>query len=118
MAGTLRPGDRIDILVTYGTGADSVTQLVSTDAPVLAVDSGARNGLTDARRQILTVAVPSSGDILELTNATRAGELTVARATGVADRSTDRTFQPEVPGATSGSTVAPTASSSPTRSGG
>lgn len=97
VAGTLRSGDRIDILVTYGTGAGSVTQLVSTDGRVLAVDGGARNGLSDARRQVLTIALTSPDELLALTNAVRAGEITVARSTGVKDRVRARSFQPQVP---------------------
>lgn len=105
VAGTLRPGEEIDILVTYGTGAGSTTQLVSPNARVVSVEGGSGNGLSDARRQVLTVAVSSSDDILELTNATRAGEITVARSTGVADAPAMRTFQPQVPEA--GTTTAP-----------
>ncbi|MDQ6697168.1 MAG: RcpC/CpaB family pilus assembly protein [Actinomycetota bacterium] len=108
VAGTLRPGDRIDILVTYGTGAGSVTQVVSTDATVLAVDGGNRNGLSDARRQVLSVALASSDNILEVTNAARAGEITVARASGVKDRPEARSFQPDVAESAGGSAPTPT----------
>lgn len=114
--GTLRAGDRVDILVTYGTGSGSLTQLVSADAEVLAVDGGARGGLSDARRQVLTIALPSSAGILELTNAARAGELTVARASGVADRPGARTFQPQIPdGGGSNGSVAPPTTAAPTQ---
>jgi Flp pilus assembly protein CpaB len=115
--GTLHPGDRINILVTYGTGASSITQLVSS-ARVLGVDAGARNGLSDARRQVLTVAPASSDDILEVTNAARAGELTVTRATGVVGETDSRSFQPRVPesaGSPSTPTTTPTASTAPKR---
>jgi Flp pilus assembly protein CpaB len=113
VAGTLRPGDTIDVLVTYGTGAGSVTQLVSPDASVLAVDGGARSGLSDARRQVLTIALSSPDNILELTNAARAGELTVARSSGVPARPTARTFRPDVP---DGADLAGTGSGSSTTS--
>ena len=97
VAGSLRPGDRIDVLVTYGTGAGSVTQLVSRRARVLGIDGGASNGLSDPRRQVVTVAVTSPDDILALTNAARAGEITVARNTGVKGEPAARTFTPDVP---------------------
>jgi Flp pilus assembly protein CpaB len=104
--GSLRPGDRIDILVTYGTGAGSVTQLVSSDARVLGVDGGAASGLSDARRQVLTVALTSADEVLAVTNAARAGEMTVARSTGVEKVPTIGSFQPHVP--EPGSAGAPT----------
>lgn len=113
VAGTLRPGDTIDVLVTYGTGAGSVTQMVSPDASVLAVDGGARSGLSDARRQVLTIALSSADNVLELTNAARAGELTVARSSGVAGQPATRTFRPDVP---DGADVAEGASGSSTTS--
>jgi len=116
VAGSLRSGDRIDILVTYGTGAGSVTQLVSPHAYVLSVDGGVRNGLSDARRQVLTVALAESDDILALTNAVRAGEISVARSSGVQRRPSSRTYQPRVPAEASGSTSTPrTNTSAPTR---
>ncbi len=118
VAGSLRAGDRVNVLVTYGTGTGSVTQLVSPDAQVLAVDGGARNGLSDSRRQVLTVALGASGDILELTNAARAGELTVARVSGVKDQPGNRTFQPEIPPSAHGSgPPSTTALSAPGRKG-
>ncbi len=112
VAGTLRAGDRIDILVTYGTGAGSVTQVVSTDAVVLAVDGGNRNGLSDSRRQVLSVALASSDDILGMTNAARAGELTVARASGVTDRPATQSFQPDVPESAGGNAAASSSTTS------
>lgn len=116
VAGTLRPGDRIDILVTYGTGAGSVTQVVSTDSTVLSVDGGNRNGLSDSRRQVLSVALASSDDILGMTNAARAGELTVARASGVRDRPSARSFRPVIPESADGNAAAsPSTTSAPQR---
>lgn len=115
VAGTLRSGDRIDILVTYGTGAGSVTQLVAANAHVLAVDGGVRNGLSDVRRQVLTIALATPDDLLALTNAVRAGEITVARSSGVKEQPAVKTFQPHVPGSGSSGSEAGT-SAPPTSS--
>jgi len=92
--GSLRPGDRVDVLVTYGSGSGSSTQIVLRSAELLAVSAGTNNGLGSSRRQVLTVSLPSREAALPLTNAARAGEVTVVRSTGVPELPKRTTYRP------------------------
>jgi Flp pilus assembly protein CpaB len=81
LAGTLRSGDRIDVLATFGTGADTYTVTVVRQARV--VDAGRAGGaLADGQSETITVALASSEKALALSHAVSAGEVTLARSTG------------------------------------
>lgn len=82
VAGTLRAGDRIDLLVTYGDGATSQTRRVLTDTVVRRVSDPGGDSLGSTRTQAVTVALDDDGLVREATNATRAGTVTVVRSTG------------------------------------
>ena len=77
--GTLRPGERVDVLATYGTGAAAETVVVVRSALLLGNDEGQE--AIGASTRVLTVALDDPDDVLALTHATRAGEVTVVRAT-------------------------------------
>jgi Flp pilus assembly protein CpaB len=83
VGGTLRPGDRIDLLVTYGDGAESQTRRVLADTVVRRVSDPGGDSLGSTRTQSITVALDDDDLVREATNATRAGTVTVVRSTGV-----------------------------------
>ncbi|HUP87216.1 MAG TPA: SAF domain-containing protein [Acidimicrobiales bacterium] len=83
LAGTLRAGERVDVLATFGAGGDTYTVAVVRQALVL--DAGHGSGrLADSDRDVISVAVTSAQDALALTHALNAGKVTLVRATGAA----------------------------------
>jgi len=86
--GTLQAGDRVDVLVTYGSGTGSSTEVVATRAELLAtpVATAAPSGLSGTRRQTVRLAVDSLDNGLRVVNAARAGEVTLVRTTGYRGR--------------------------------
>lgn len=81
VAGTLKPGERIDVLATFGGGGDSYTVAVVRQARVLDVQSD-RTPLAGQATAVLRVAVATAQEALALTHAVNAGDVTVVRATG------------------------------------
>jgi hypothetical protein len=91
VGGTLQPGERIDVLATYGSGADAWTSFVARG--VLLVDSSLpATSMGTADEVTLTVAVSSLRDVQALGHAIRAAEVFVTRSTvtqGATDRAPD-----------------------------
>lgn len=79
--GRLDPGERVDVLVTYGSGLDAYTEAVTRDARVVEVDGRDGGTFSASSRTVLTLALDQPGDVLLLTHAVRAGEVTVVRTT-------------------------------------
>ena len=80
LGGSLQPGERIDVIATYGTGTDATTAAVVVDVPVVTIaDAGAALG---GRFVVITVALSSDTDVVALGHAARAGQLVVIRSTG------------------------------------
>jgi Flp pilus assembly protein CpaB len=93
LAGTLRPGERVDVLATFGAGGDTYTVAVVRQALVLDAGHGG-GGLAAADRDVISVAVPTAQDALALTHALNAGKVTLVRATGAAvSAEVGRTYQ-------------------------
>jgi Flp pilus assembly protein CpaB len=80
--GTLRPGERIDVLATYGTGGAAHTTVVVRGVLLLGNDEG--EAAIGASTRVLTVALEDPDDVVRVTHAVRAGEVTVVRATTAA----------------------------------
>jgi len=79
LAGTLEPGETVDLLVTYGTGADSVTEVVAGGATVAALPD--RDDDSSGQTVVL-LSLPAGTDVLAVTNAIRQGALTIIRSVG------------------------------------
>lgn len=92
--GLVAPGERVDILATYGTGSDGVTILVVRRAEVLRVDLGQRGTLTANNDAIILVAVNSSDDALAVTHAAQAGKITLVRATAAQSADGPDSYRP------------------------
>lgn len=97
--GTLQAGDVVDVIVTYGTGTGSSTEVVASRAELLStpISTAASNGLSGGRRQTVRLAVDTLDNGLRLVNAVRAGEVTLVRTTGY--RGHDYTSPSYSPGA-------------------
>ncbi|MGH9189909.1 MAG: SAF domain-containing protein [Acidimicrobiales bacterium] len=82
--GRIGPGlaanERVDILATYGTGADAFTTAVVRRARVVSLDRS-RGGMADGPT-VVTVALETSSEALALAHATALGKVTVVRAPG------------------------------------
>lgn len=84
VAGRLRPGERVDVLATYGSGESAWTEAVLRDALLVQVDEEGSEALGGDRTEVLTVAVTEAAETLRLAHAVNAGEVTVVRTTGTA----------------------------------
>lgn len=82
LAGSLRPGESVDVLATFGAGTDAYTVVVVQQARVLATTS-TRTTLNTGTN-IISLALASSDAALALTHAVNAGEVTLVRSTGSA----------------------------------
>jgi Flp pilus assembly protein CpaB len=93
--GLLVAGERVDLLVTYGTGNDAVTLVVVRGADVLRVDQGQRGALTANNDTIVLLAVARPDDALAVTHAAQVGKITLVRATAAhAENGPDSYRQP------------------------
>ncbi len=81
VAGNLRAGERVDVLATFGAGAESYTVTVVRQARVIAAERDG-GGLGDGRNEIISLALVSSDEALALSHAVNAGEVTLVRSTG------------------------------------
>lgn len=79
--GSLKQGERIDVLATFGTGVDAWTAVVLRQAMVVAVDRS-KSSLGDAGSAVVTVAVADAADEVALAHAVALAKLTVVVATG------------------------------------
>jgi hypothetical protein len=99
LAGTLRPGERIDVLATYGAGETAYTAYVVRGVPLLAVSgdaAGSGLGGGNAGPLTLTVAVTAAEDVQALAHAVATAGLVVTRST-VGEGDTSTTPGPYVP---------------------
>lgn len=81
--GTLQPGDRVDVLATYGTGTDSSTRLVAASAEVVSATESSSITSNGEPAVIVTLAVTSAPEALALAQAANAAQVTLVLSTGV-----------------------------------
>lgn len=110
--GQLRRGEFVDVLATYGTGADGYTLAVVRGARV-ADRTETRGSLSDRGNEVVTLALPQQADTLAVAHAVSAGTLMLVRpggqpaATGAG--AATPSYQPSAtPPAGGASTAAPT----------
>jgi pilus assembly protein CpaB len=99
LAGTLRPGERIDVLATYGAGEAAYTAYVVRGVPLLAISGdavGTGLGGASSGPLTLTVAVTAAEDVQALAHAVATADLVVTRST-VGEGDTSSTPGPYVP---------------------
>jgi Flp pilus assembly protein CpaB len=81
VAGELRPGERIDVLATYGEGKEAYTTYVVRGVPlarVAAPDGGALGSSADLT---LTIVVPGTAEVQAVGHAVHSGDVFIARST-------------------------------------
>lgn len=105
--GALQPGDRVDVLATYGTGTDSSTQMVASGVQLVAVaGSSSATAANGAPAVVITLLVPSATEAVDLAQAATAAQVTLVLATGVppprALPSSSPTSTQATPGASTG----------------
>lgn len=81
LAGTLRPGERVDVLATFGAGGDTYTVTVVRQARVLETGSD-KGGLAGGDTDVISLAVVTADEAMALTHAINAGKVTLVRSTG------------------------------------
>ena len=85
LGGDLRPGDLVDVYVTFGSELDATTRLVVASATVVAVTSPRDDVVAEAGQVQVRLAVADPARRIELINAVNAGTVTLVAVTG-ADR--------------------------------
>jgi hypothetical protein len=83
LGGSLEQGERIDVVATYGGGAEAFSTVVLRQALVVALDRGS-DRVGETRDAAVTVAVDDPADAVALAHALQLAKLTVVRATGSA----------------------------------
>jgi Flp pilus assembly protein CpaB len=78
VGGTLRPGEFVDVLATYGSSSDGYTVTVVRAARV--VDARDRGGLAGGDSLVITLDVPTGDAAMAVAHAVSAGHVTVVRA--------------------------------------
>lgn len=81
VSGTLRAGERVDIIATIGSGPDAPTEVVGRDVLVLSVHRSDEAGLGGAR-QVVTVALHDDAAAVAVAAAVDKGTVTLVRANG------------------------------------
>lgn len=82
LGGRIRPGERVDIVATYGEGAQAYTELVLGDVRVLTADAAGGDDLGGTTVGF-TVEVADRSQELALVHATTVAAISVVRSTGV-----------------------------------
>lgn len=89
---TIRDGERIDLLATYGTADDAYTLVAGRDLPVITVDR-TRVGVGETSPVFVTVAVADAGSAMALSHAAQVAKLTVVRTTGATPSDAPPTYR-------------------------
>jgi len=82
--GELVPGERVDVLATYGTGEGAFTVTTASAATVIDVRSPSAS-FADDERLVVLLAVRDSAQVIETAHASVAATVTLVRATRAAD---------------------------------
>jgi Flp pilus assembly protein CpaB len=79
--GDLRPGERVDVLATYGSGSDATTTVLARDANVIRVTDAKSGSLGSSGKLIVTLALTSPDQLLNAVHAAQVASITVVRST-------------------------------------
>jgi Flp pilus assembly protein CpaB len=101
VAGTLKPGEYVDLLGTFGTGADAYTTVLVSHVELISV-SNVNSSLGDTRTQLLTFAATTELDAEAIAHAGLAGQTTIIRSAEQANSGLAPTYRPSGPTATTG----------------
>ncbi len=77
----LQPGELVDVVATFGSGADAFTATIVTGARV--VDRDASTGpLGDRKGQVVVLSVATADDAMAVAHAIAAGQISLVRVSG------------------------------------
>ncbi|MEX2549508.1 MAG: hypothetical protein WD638_04715 [Nitriliruptoraceae bacterium] len=88
VAGELRPGERIDVLATYGSGAEAYTTYVVRGVPLVRVAAPDGGALGSSADLTLTIVVPGTSEVQAVGHAVHSAEVFIARSTVRSDGGT------------------------------
>ncbi len=81
VAGELRPGERIDVLATYGSGAEAYTSYVVRGVPLVRVAASDGGALGSSADLTLTIVVPGPTEVQAVGHAVHSADVFIARST-------------------------------------
>jgi len=81
--GQLQRGETIDLIATYGSGADAYTTVVARHVRVLDADATAGGAVGSSGKITITIGLDSERHVLEATHALEIGKVNVIRSTHV-----------------------------------
>ena len=114
LAGDIRSGESVDLLATFGSGSDARTSVAARDARVLHVQESRSGTLGSSGRLVLTVALTSDAEVIDVAHASEVAVITVVRSSRSPGGGTTSTT---APGRTTGTTPSSSSSSSATSKG-
>ena len=82
--GHLEPGDQVDVLATYGTGAGARTLVVARQVQVLDLESAGSASLGSNGKVVVTVSLGDADQVLATAHAAEVAAITLVRSTGAA----------------------------------
>ena len=92
--GTLKVGDLVDVLATYGSGADATTVAVVRQATVAArSDAPTTLDPSGSASETITLGLSRSIDSLALAHAVNAGQVMLVRSTGAGSATDSGTYR-------------------------
>ena len=94
LGGTVRVGDAVDLVATYGSGTEGFSRLAGAGAVVLDAQTSASSLGTDATA-VLVLRLGRHDDVLPVVHAARADALSLVRSTRTIDP--DATYVPRRP---------------------
>lgn len=115
--GDIQTGERIDLLATYGEGADAETLVAARDVAVVRVRTpDAKASISSGSEVVLTVALADADAVTRLAHATTVADITIVRSTG-AEVPVDGIDRYALPDPTSPTTPGPSTGSGGTSAG-
>ena len=100
--GTLKAGERIDLLATFGSGTEACTQLIAADVPVVAISETTGTLVSEGGGLTVTVQVVDADMGVAVAHAANASAMTIMRATDAEPGRAERFCTPTGSGASSG----------------
>jgi Flp pilus assembly protein CpaB len=103
VAGTLKPGEYVDVLGTFGTGTGAYTAVLVAHVEVISI-SNVNGSLGDTRTQLITFAAATETDAEAIANANIAAHTTLIRSSEepVGASPTASPYHPPGPNSTGG----------------
>lgn len=80
--GSIRRGETVDVLATFGTGTEAYTAVVSRNSSVSDIADTGQSTIGSGKRIILTLALKSPDELIALAHASQVASLTIIRTTG------------------------------------